>query len=146
MFDIFQNVLGFLAGSSFLFSLHQPPPPVPSLTFQLRHEHALTDNSRNVFSDIPSAQVNAYARMDKVFRVKTQDIGLHRPTAPSVWSEMEVPGPNVSDRETLRQLAMMTNNAYEENATSKDWYDLGPDWNSVSSHFSGFGRATLALP
>jgi putative lipase involved disintegration of autophagic bodies len=38
----------------------------------------------------------------------------------------------VTDRETLHTLAMLTNNAYYGDSDKKGWYDLGPDWNSVS--------------
>lgn len=46
------------------------------------------------------------------------------------WDETDVVGPNVHDRETLQMLGKMTNNAYSQPG-DKDWYDLGPEWNSV---------------
>ncbi|EJT96502.1 alpha/beta-hydrolase [Dacryopinax primogenitus] len=45
------------------------------------------------------------------------------------WDEDVVLLPDVSDRETLLELAKMTSNAYSAPA-DKDWYDLGHRWNS----------------
>ncbi|KZO98956.1 alpha/beta-hydrolase [Calocera viscosa TUFC12733] len=44
------------------------------------------------------------------------------------WDEDVVPGPDVTDRETLLLLAKMTSNAYTE-PTKPDWYPLGDRWN-----------------
>lgn len=49
---------------------------------------------------------------------------------PLTWDEIPVAGPDVEKRETLLQLAKMTYDAYYEPG-DKDWYDLGPDWNTV---------------
>ena len=46
------------------------------------------------------------------------------------WEEISVPGPDVESRETLLQLAKMSNNAYVEPGDPY-WYDLGGNWNSV---------------
>jgi hypothetical protein len=131
MLNILPNSLWLLAASYFL-PHYEPSPTVPSLTFQLRHEHGLTNNSRIVFSDIPTTRVAALAG---AYEIKTRRIGLHRPTTSSIWDKVEVPGPNITDRETLLQLAMMTNNAYSHDPSSKEWYDVGPNWNSVSIRF-----------
>jgi len=46
------------------------------------------------------------------------------------WEEDEIMGPNVESRETLLELAKMTNNAYlEPNETG--WYELNGTWNIV---------------
>ncbi|KAG5337287.1 hypothetical protein C0989_009933 [Termitomyces sp. Mn162] len=44
------------------------------------------------------------------------------------WNEEEVIGPDVESRETLLELAKMTNNAYLCD-DDPDWYDLGDSWN-----------------
>ncbi len=47
------------------------------------------------------------------------------------WEEDEVVGPDVEKRDTLLELAKMTNNAYLEPGEA-GWYDLGGEWNVVS--------------
>jgi len=50
-----------------------------------------------------------------------------------IWSDEEIIGPNVTDRETLLQLAKMTNNAYADgkNGNGREWYEIGKEWNTV---------------
>ncbi|KAF8510341.1 Alpha/Beta hydrolase protein [Gautieria morchelliformis] len=47
------------------------------------------------------------------------------------WSEDDVLGPDVTNRESLLHLAKMTNNAYAypNNGDGREWYDLGHNWN-----------------
>lgn len=45
------------------------------------------------------------------------------------WEEIEVEAPDITDRETLRSLAMMSSNAYVEPNTT-EWYSLDK-WNAV---------------
>jgi lipase ATG15 len=45
------------------------------------------------------------------------------------WEETEVEAPDITDRETLRSLAMMSSNAYIEPDTP-EWYPLD-NWNAV---------------
>jgi len=114
----------------------------PPLRFQLRHEHAVSNASRVVLSDI----VTSFA--PEVYGVNTQHVISHRPSSVSayssarfrslkyaqsdalLWKEKDVVGPHVTDRETLLTLAKMTNNAYNQPG-DKAWYESGP-WNSVS--------------
>ncbi|TFK45946.1 alpha/beta-hydrolase [Heliocybe sulcata] len=113
----------------------------PSLTFELRHAHGVANGTRNVFTDLGQSLVA------ESFSVKTRRSKLHRPSSQNAfqnarvsamkrirtnsptWEEIEVEGPDTEKRETLLTLAKMTSNAYTE-PTAKDWYDLGPDWNS----------------
>jgi len=109
----------------------------PQLRFELRHEHGLSKSARTVFSNIsPSSGF-----VSQGFETSVSPVSVHRPSsqsafssarfrnaAPLKWNEMVVQGPNVRDRDTLLQLAKMTNNAYSS-PMEKDWYDLGPDWN-----------------
>ncbi|KDQ59869.1 hypothetical protein JAAARDRAFT_175419 [Jaapia argillacea MUCL 33604] len=121
-----------------------------SLRFQLRHEHAVTNNSKTIFSDVPPNFTQ------ESLRISTRPLRAHRPVSQTtfhnarmssmlrtgsdmqpervLWEDIEVLGPEVGERETLSVLAKMTNNAYYESAEPipKDWYDLGSDWNAVS--------------
>ncbi|THH07288.1 hypothetical protein EW145_g3473 [Phellinidium pouzarii] len=45
------------------------------------------------------------------------------------WDQVEVEGPDVEDRHTLQQLAMMSGNAYALPG-QKNWYDLDEAWNT----------------
>ncbi len=112
----------------------------PSLTFRLRHTHAIFNGSRNLFSDLPAtliADTDAYS-------LQTRLTTVHKPSSwqnymdsrflpvseSSLWQQSSIPGPDVEKRETLLQLAKMTFNTYYE-PNSTQWYDLGPDWNTV---------------
>lgn len=53
----------------------------------------------------------------------------HMQTEPFDWRDVDVPGPDVTKRENLLQLANMTYNSYYE-VGHKDWYDLGSGWNA----------------
>jgi len=46
------------------------------------------------------------------------------------WEEDEVPGPDVTRRETLLLLAKMTSNTYFKPGTN-GWYNLTDEWNVV---------------
>ncbi|KIM87308.1 hypothetical protein PILCRDRAFT_271668 [Piloderma croceum F 1598] len=116
------------------------PDATPPLRFQLRHEHAVSNTSRVVLSDI----VTSFT--PEVYGVNTRHVISHRPSSVSayssarfrslkhaqsdalLWKEKDVVGPHVRDRETLLTLAKMTSNAYNLPA-DKEWYELGP-WNS----------------
>ncbi|KAL6308615.1 Alpha/Beta hydrolase protein [Sparassis latifolia] len=130
--NLLPNALYYLLAS---FLLPQKPPP---LRFELRHEHALSESSRVVFSDIkPSSFVQqafeVTTRQMKTFRQVSQDAfysARYRAHYSIPWDEIEVEGPNIQDRETLLMLAKMTNNAYAEEPGEREWYDLGSDWNN----------------
>ena len=53
-----------------------------------------------------------------------------RQSAKLDWEEDEVVAPDVASRQTLLELAKMTNNAYLEPGEA-GWYDLGGEWNVV---------------
>lgn len=48
------------------------------------------------------------------------------------WEQEIVLGPNVESRETLLELAKMSNNAYVE-VGDPGWYELGEEWNTVGA-------------
>jgi len=130
-YGLLPSALQFLI-TSLLWKEEYPPPPANSLTFELRHEHAVTNGSLPVFSDVPKFRQLAGEDDRLQYSVKTKATQSHVFTRfLSSWDEVEVPGPNVTDRETLRVLATMANNAYYQDPEKKGWYDLGPDWNSV---------------
>lgn len=111
-----------------------------SLKFELRHAHGLVANtSRVVFSDISPSSLTS-----EIYEVQTRQQKVSRPRSQSdffsarirhtgrepLWDENDIVGPNTHDRETLKLLAKMTNNAYSQ-PKSKDWYDIGSEWNNV---------------
>lgn len=132
-YSLLPSALQFLI-AYLLWKEEYPQPQLNSLTFELRHEHAVTNRSLSVFSDIPRLRQLAGEDDRMQYSVKTRATQSHVFTQfLNSWNEVEVPGPNVTDRETLHTLAMMTNNAYHADSDKKGWYDLGPDWNPVSS-------------
>jgi putative lipase involved disintegration of autophagic bodies len=131
LYGLLPSALQFFI-TSLIWREQRPPPPANSLTFELRHEHT-TNGSLLVFSDVPKFRQLAGEDDRLQYSVKTKATQSHVFTHfLNSWDEVEVPGPNVTDRETLHALAMMTNNAYYQDPEKKGWYDLGPDWNSVS--------------
>ncbi|EGN97866.1 hypothetical protein SERLA73DRAFT_182624 [Serpula lacrymans var. lacrymans S7.3] len=132
MFDILPLTLRFLIGS-FLWIKEPSVATSPPLTFQLRHEHALSNSSLIIFSDI------APSFAPEVYGVNTASVRAHKPVSaaafhsarfrsmryaqsePFLWEDIEVQGPNVEDRQVLLTLAKMTSNAYVE-STDKEWY------------------------
>ena len=130
-YNLLPSALQFLV-TSLLWREEYLQPSGNTLTFELRHEHAVTNGSLLVFSDVPKFRQLAGEDDRLQYSVKTKATQSHVFTQfLNSWDEVEVPGPNVTDRETLRALAMMTNNAYYQDTKKKGWYDLGPDWNSV---------------
>ncbi|RPD55704.1 alpha/beta-hydrolase [Lentinus tigrinus ALCF2SS1-7] len=135
LFDILPRALQLLLASS-LWSPSPQSPPDTRLRFELRHEHALSNTSRVVFSDVaPSAD---FALGGSSIRAKRTTV--HKPVSQALsgvrfrggdltWDTTEVDGPDVQDREALLLLAKIANNAYTASG-AKDWYDIGPDWNN----------------
>ena len=133
LYGLLPSALQFLITSLLWREEYPPPPSANSLTFELRHEHASTNGSLLVFSDVPKFRQLAGEDDHLRYSVKTKATQSHVFTQfLNSWDEVEVPGPNATDRETLHALAMMTNNAYYQDPKKKGWYDLGPDWNPVS--------------
>jgi len=120
----------------------QRSPPQP-LTFQLRHLHGVANTNHIIFHDVPpsivsESQHTVQTRPTKVHRPSSyaaftharQQSMHHRFTEDLRWDEDEVPGPDTTDRETLLELAKMTNNAYVSPGDS-EWYNLTDKWNQV---------------
>ena len=116
----------------------------PSLNFVLRHEHAVYNGSRILFSDVPQSFVPQFHTL------QTNDISVHRIAAQyrnlsrlnhrllpawtqqtQLWDEQEISAPDVTKREVLLELAKMAHNAYYDSPKNKEWYDISPKWNHV---------------
>jgi putative lipase involved disintegration of autophagic bodies len=127
-------------------TLDDPPSLDRSLTFDLRHVHAVSASSRVLFADVPATHVTATdgdgTHRDS-YTVRTRTVKSYRPPSSFMWSERrrfeqsmalhweedEVPGPDVESRDTLMQLAKMAGNAYiHPNETG--WYNL-ENWRPV---------------
>lgn len=146
MLNLLPTTLRFLLGSLLWLDFSQPPlPPVvlparTPLSFHLRHEHAITNDSRVIFSNVaPSFSADSYV-------MSTSNIQTHRPQSAKafhsarlrsirydqseqvLWDTTNVLGPNVEERETLLTLAKMTANAYTS-PTASDWYTQD-GWNN----------------
>lgn len=135
--------------STFLWTAEPPlTDDLPPLTFELRHQHALTDTSRIVFSDVkPSA---GFAQQN-VYRVPRRRMKIPRPPSKESfaaarkmsmeqgmsmsldWRDDEVDGPDVSTKDALLQFAHMAFNAYYPDNTT-EWYDVSDrGWDKVRS-------------
>lgn len=160
MLNLLPTTLRFLLGSLLCLDFSHPPAVLPArtpLSFQLRHEHAITNDSRVIFSNVaPSFAADSHV-------VSTSNIQTHRPQSAKafhsarlrslrydqseqvLWDTSDVLGPNVEERETLLTLAKMTANAYTS-PTASDWYTQD-GWNKVRSstliHFTIFQQITV---
>ncbi|KAG6857422.1 hypothetical protein H0H87_004784 [Tephrocybe sp. NHM501043] len=126
-------------------------PSLPTLQFQLRHLHAVSDSAHVIFSDVQprtlDAQSNNLGSSSEPYTIQTRQLPSFRPQSFEAfsnarirsmrfgqseqlqWDEEEILGPDVEKRDTLLQLAKMTNNAYLTPGEA-GWYDLGGGWNT----------------
>ena len=142
------------------FAAHESPTPPARVThpaplqFELRHLHAVSPDARVVFSDVRPSDLRAAALAGEPasYAVRPHAVKAHRPRSREAfdrarvrsmrfgeseaidWDEVEVEGPDVEDRETLLELAKMTNNAYLSPG-EQGWYDLGDKWDVVSRRY-----------
>ena len=142
MFSILPTTLRLLLGTFLWTEEPGRATSSPPLRFQLRHEHAVSNTSGIIFSNVsPSFAPDTYG-------IHTRNIKAHRPPSsaafatarlrsmmhmqnePLAWDDVDVVGPDVEKRETLLQLAKMTSNSYYEPG-GKEWYDLESGWNAV---------------
>lgn len=149
-FNILPATLQYLLASC-LWKTPNVSPLTSSVKFELRHVHGLvTNTTRVVFNDVAQSSFapetyEVQTRLTKVSKARSQSdfssarFGHIEP----MWDNLEVEGPNVHDRETLQLLANMSNNAYYEDRANIEWYDLGPEWNTVSPYLrysTAFGQ------
>ncbi|KAL9004609.1 MAG: hypothetical protein Q9188_002576 [Gyalolechia gomerana] len=59
--------------------------------------------------------------------------GIPPVTVPSAWTLDEVPAPNVTDKETVINLAIMAANAYDQDKGTGEWEDVGAGFNYTDS-------------
>lgn len=120
-----------------------------AMQFELRHQHAVSSAAHVIFTDITSSHSASREDPQTSFSIQTRKITSHRPPSFAVyskarsrslehseteripWEEEEILAPDVESRETLLELAKMTNNAYLE-VDDPAWYDLGSNWTAVS--------------
>ncbi|KAI5115144.1 hypothetical protein M0805_004975 [Coniferiporia weirii] len=122
------------------------PNSAPSLTFSLRHQHAVANGSRVLFTNVSPSLVDTQhtlkLRNTQTSRPRSLDafsaarvrMQSNMETDANLWTKSIVPAPNVEDRETLLTLAKMTNNAYYD-SSDKGWYSLGDRWRNTSYPF-----------
>lgn len=111
----------------------------PSLTFQLRHLHAmLPDGSQSLFADVNPVRVSSNEQFLVPGVIQTSPTIVHKPRFVDSergrrvldverWEMELVLAPDVSDRTTMHELSKMCNNAYFEPDEEK-WYNLGGRW------------------
>jgi lipase ATG15 len=133
--------------SAVLWATTPPQPTNPALTFHLRHRHAIINDSRIVFSNLP--EVASYSGEETTeFTVPTLTTSIPRPesfeafsiarrswkpglTPVFAWEHSDVVAPDVSRRSTLQQLAKMSSNSYFSDNSTSEWYDLFGGWRSM---------------
>jgi hypothetical protein len=141
MFFILPTTLRLLL-ATLIWNKDLPGLDATQLTFQLRHQLAVSNGSRLALSNAaPSFSAQTYS-------VHTRPLEVYRPSSYSafsrarlrslrykqseqfLWEGVEMQGPLVSSRQSLLALAKMTFNSYYE-AGHQQWYDLGAGWNVV---------------
>ena len=70
---------------------------------------------------------------DVTIMLAAQNHGNSASLNPTAWTIDEVPGPNITDKSTILNLAFMTANAYEVDRSVSDWVDVGQGYNSSTS-------------
>ncbi|KLO19678.1 alpha/beta-hydrolase [Schizopora paradoxa] len=150
MFLKLPNALQLLLAPALLFfpSENDNAPNVanPKLKFELRHAHAITNDSRIIFADVATS----FQAAEHI--VGTRSIMTHRPQSftafskararmrdlmesdANLWQSSETVAPDVQDRDTLLELAKMTSNAYFSK-DDKSWRPLSPYWGNTSYPF-----------
>jgi lipase ATG15 len=148
----FANLALYFLNKFFPTDVSQHPHARPlldnALSFHLRHTHVATSSAQVYFKDVPPEllSVNGLESVPPV-SIVTSPVRTTRPpslheftaarhlskrgrTALLDWKEDEVPGPDVTRRETLLLLAKMTSNTYFVPGNN-EWYNLTDEWNVV---------------
>jgi hypothetical protein len=122
--------------------------------FRLRHFHAVTPSAHVYFADVPihsSLHADSQPLSIPVVPVRTarppsaavfakaRALSMRGQSTTLDWEEDQIPGPDVSKRETLLLLAKMTSNAYIEPNTD-GWYNLTDEWDVVRFFVSSNSR------
>ena len=133
-----------------------------SLSFELRHQHAVSSTAHVIFADIPATHIYSHRDGRAPYRIRTRHITTHRPPSFDAysqarirsiryaqsqdlqWEEDGIIGPDVESRESLLELAKMTNNAYVE-PDDPGWYDLEGNWSEVRYLFEFYLNIQLGI-
>ncbi len=155
----FVNLISPLLHIFFPPNVPQHPISSQTLTFRLRHFHAVTPSAHVYFADAPTpSTLNADTQP---ISISTAPVRTTRPQSVAAfsearalsmrgqsaaldWEDHEIPGPDISKRETLLLLAKMTSNAYVEPDTDA-WYNLTDEWDIVRSLRSSVSHLPLML-
>jgi len=128
-----------------------PLQTAPRLHFELRHQHAVAPSGHVVFSDVLRGPVSSLGFLNTTHEFGTTYISSFRPpsfneyiearmrsirhaqSTDLFWTHERILAPDVEGRETLLELAKMTNNAYVAPNDSA-WYALKEQWAHVRLH------------
>jgi len=117
----------------------------PLLQFELRQYHAVSGTAQVLFHGARTHE-SLVENSPTTHRIRTRRVRTRRPyslaafsnartrsllyaeSVPIHWDEDDVIGPDLESRETLLELAKMTDNAYLQPG-EPGWYDLGANWN-----------------
>ena len=155
IFDIFSVIFRLLLALLLWKDSENLQVRTPRLSFHLRHQHAVANTSRVIFSDVGPSQLLSHSLSTPAdpysYDVGTSRLLTHRPSSyaafqdarlrsmlrgqndGTLWHSEDVLGPDVTDRETLLSLAKMSNNAYTA-GPEDGWYDVD-GFNSASQIF-----------
>lgn len=156
------SILTFLSDDTYTPSQTTSPASISSLHFELRHLHAVSSGSNVIFADVPAAHVNSQdsGSLQTSYTLRTRSINSYHPPSFSAysqartrsikfgqsedlhWESDEILAPDVESRETLLELAKMTNNAYLD-PDHPDWYNLSGNWTVVSAIHTYENPSTL---
>ena len=140
---------------------HVRPPTGSALNFHLRHFHVATPSAHVYLADAPHDLSPTSGLASGPLSIITTPLRAVRPSsnddfqaarhmskrgqsAMLDWEENEVPGPDVTRRETLLLLAKMTSNTYFE-PSNRGWYNLTDEWNVVRHPFPASRAGTLSV-
>ncbi|KAJ3720828.1 alpha/beta-hydrolase [Lentinula guzmanii] len=128
--------------------VNEPPISSPQLYFELRHLHAVSSSAQVVFQDVPALAAPTDLQLNRSLTVGARRVLSYRgpdydsqwtarvqsmrfgQTQSLTWEPEIISGPDVESRETLLQLAKMSNNAYVA-IGDPAWYELGEEWNNT---------------
>ncbi|KAF8609879.1 alpha/beta-hydrolase [Ceratobasidium sp. AG-I] len=111
--------------------------------------HATQAHESTLAADADNVQTTFSPSNSSSFKLRTRTQTVHQPRFPNdvmrirerslrlqeseviEWDQKEVIAPDVTDRETLQELAKMTGNAYAQPGHS-NWYNMSSRWNTSS--------------
>jgi lipase ATG15 len=136
---LFVQIIALLYGLEQLHAQQTVLQSQQGSNFRLRHVHGLSNTSRTIFQDVPeyisSSQLQPspiHSRALRAYKRSSLDSGRGNLSSFGEWKVEPITAPDISDPDTVLELAKMTNNAYVKE-DDKDWYDLEGDW-SVSTY------------